>query len=170
MRYYLLDQDEEELVIDLQLTKKHSNELFEFELCYLEKNVLKVKESVYTRKLADQYFVSSDNVHWEKVSRQEFPRTLLDKVRSFDLYRGFRPSGLGGTDSGDLLTRMPGKVVKVTVDKGQEVEKGETLIILEAMKMENEIKSGLSGVVKEIHVKEGQVLEQGILMMEVERK
>ena len=86
MRYYLLDQDEEELVIDLQLTKKHSNELFEFELCYLEKNVLKVKESVYTRKLADQYFVSSDNVHWEKVSRQEFPRTLLDKVRSFDLY------------------------------------------------------------------------------------
>ena len=34
MRYYLLDQDEEELVIDLQLTKKHSNELFEFELCY----------------------------------------------------------------------------------------------------------------------------------------
>ena len=32
MRYYLLDQDEEELVIDLQLTKKHSNELFEFEL------------------------------------------------------------------------------------------------------------------------------------------
>ena len=36
--------------------------------------------------------------------------------------------------------------------------------------MENEIKSGLSGIVKEIHVKEGQALDQGILMMEVERK
>jgi biotin carboxyl carrier protein len=51
---------------------------------------------------------------------------------------------------------------------GERVEKGQTLIILEAMKMENEIKCGSAGIVKAIHVKAGDTLENGILMMEVE--
>lgn len=170
MRYYLIDQDKEELVIDLQLVKKHSEKLFEFQLCLLEKNMLKIKKSIFTRKLADQYFVSSDNISWEKISRQGFPKTLLDRTKAFDLYRGFKPSGLDEADSGDLLTQMPGKVVKVVVAKGESFKKGKTLIVLEAMKMENEIKSCFDGVVKDIHVKEGQVLDRGILMMEVERK
>ena len=72
-------------------------------------------------------------------------------------------------DEGELVTHMPGKVVKIEVEKGQEVKKGQTLIVLEAMKMENEIKSGMDGIVKSVHVQEGQVLDEGILMMEVER-
>lgn len=70
--------------------------------------------------------------------------------------------------AGELKTQMPGKIIKVMVNEGDPVEKGQTLIILEAMKMENEIKSGMDGTVKTIHVKEGDALEQGILMMEVE--
>ena len=42
------------------------------------------------------------------------------------------------------------------------------MIILEAMKMENEIKTAVNGVVKEIHVKEGDALDQGVLMLEIE--
>jgi biotin carboxyl carrier protein len=63
---------------------------------------------------------------------------------------------------------MPGKVVKILVEVGQTVQKGQTLVVLEAMKMENEIKCGLNGTIKAIHVKEGQALDQGVLMMEVE--
>ena len=63
---------------------------------------------------------------------------------------------------------MPGKVIKIKVKEGDEVKKGDTLLILEAMKMENEIKSGLEGVVKTIHCKEGQALDSGVLMMELE--
>ena len=58
MRYYLIDQEKDELVIDLQLVKKHDNNLFEFQLCFLENNVIKSTQLVYTRKLAGQYFVS----------------------------------------------------------------------------------------------------------------
>ena len=63
---------------------------------------------------------------------------------------------------------MPGKIVKILTAVGEKVVKGQTLIILEAMKMENEIKCGSSGVVKAIHVKAGDALENGVLMMEVE--
>ena len=169
MRYYLIDQEKEELVIDLQLAKKHTDILFEFQLCFLENNVIKDKKQIFTRKLAGNYFVSLDCSSWEKVCPQVFPRIFLDQGKIYDLYRGFKPSGLGDMDEGDLVTHMPGKVVKVKVKKGQEVKKGQTLIVLEAMKMENEIKSGLDGIVKSIHVQEGQVLDEGILMMEVER-
>ena len=63
---------------------------------------------------------------------------------------------------------MPGKIVKLMTTKGAMVSEGDTLIILEAMKMENEIKAGMSGVVKAVHVTEGQVLESGYLMIEIE--
>ena len=63
---------------------------------------------------------------------------------------------------------MPGKVVKITVEEGQTVKKGETVLILEAMKMENEIKSGIDGTVKAIHVSEGDALEENVLMLEIE--
>ena len=63
---------------------------------------------------------------------------------------------------------MPGKVVKILCKNGDKVEKGQTLLILEAMKMENEIKSGVTGQVKNIHVKAGDALENGVLMIEVE--
>ena len=121
MRYYLIDQEKEELVVDLQLVKKHKNNLFEFQLCFLEDNVIESKRQIFTRKLAGQYFVSLDGSSWEKVSRQVFPRILLDQGRVYDLYRGFKPSGLDDVDEGGLVTNMPGKVVKIEVKKGQEV-------------------------------------------------
>ncbi|EQC48749.1 biotin-requiring enzyme [Bacteriovorax sp. BSW11_IV] len=66
------------------------------------------------------------------------------------------------------MTQMPGKIVKISVNVGDTVVKGQTLVILEAMKMENEIKAGIDGVVKAIHIKEGDALDQGVLMMELE--
>jgi biotin carboxyl carrier protein len=46
--------------------------------------------------------------------------------------------------------------------------KGETVLILEAKKMENEIKSGADGVIKSVNISEGQTLEAGFLMIEIE--
>ena len=63
---------------------------------------------------------------------------------------------------------MPGKVIKVMTAEGATVQAGDTLVILEAMKMENEVKAGIDGVVKAVHITEGQVLESGFLMIEVE--
>ena len=63
---------------------------------------------------------------------------------------------------------MPGKIVKLMKKVGDKVSKGETVLILEAMKMENEIKSGAEGTIKNVNVKEGQALDSGYLMVEIE--
>jgi pyruvate carboxylase subunit B len=50
---------------------------------------------------------------------------------------------------------MPGKVVSLKVSEGDKVKKGDVLLIVEAMKMENEIHSPIDGMVAEVYVKEG---------------
>jgi biotin carboxyl carrier protein len=64
-------------------------------------------------------------------------------------------------------SEMPGKVVKIAVAVGTPVTEGQGLVILEAMKMENEIKSPIEGVVVEIGVAEGQTVESGALLFVV---
>ncbi len=54
---------------------------------------------------------------------------------------------------------MPGNILKILVSQGQQVKEGETLIILEAMKMENEIVATRAGSVAQIAVSKGQVVE-----------
>lgn len=67
-----------------------------------------------------------------------------------------------------IKTSMPGKVVKILVEQGQEVEPGSGVIIIEAMKMENEIQCRNGGVVTAIHVTAGQAVESDIVLLEIE--
>lgn len=168
MRTYLIDSDKNEYIIDLTKTRAHSAEMVEFEFRTIKDNKELNKETVFIRKLADQYFASTDGIHWNKLARQDSPSIMLNVDKVFKLYRGYKPSSLGGDSAGGLFTQMPGKVVKINSNVGDKVVKGQTLLILEAMKMENEIKSGIDGVVKAVHVKAGDALENGVLMMEVE--
>jgi biotin carboxyl carrier protein len=64
-----------------------------------------------------------------------------------------------------LTAPMPGKIVKVLVNPGDTVEAGQGVLVMEAMKMENELKSGRAGTVQEIKVKEGQAVEMGALLL-----
>ena len=168
MRTYLVDQDKNEYIVDLIKTRKHSAEMVEFEFRTIKDNQEVNKETVYIRKLADQYFATTDGVKWNKLARQDSPSLMLNVDKVYKFYHGYKPSSAGGGDEGGLFTQMPGKVVKILAKVGDKVTKGQTLIILEAMKMENEIKCGASGVVKAIHVKAGDALDNGVLMMEVE--
>ena len=67
-----------------------------------------------------------------------------------------------------IEAEMPGKVVKVSAPAGTAVAEGQGVVILEAMKMENEIKSPIEGVVREVAVAEGQTVESGQLLFVVE--
>jgi glutaconyl-CoA decarboxylase len=60
---------------------------------------------------------------------------------------------------------MPGKVLKVAVSAGAAVKNGDLVLVLEAMKMENEIFSPADGVVKEIRSREGDAVNSGDVMM-----
>ncbi len=168
MRTYLIDNEKNEYIIDLTKTTAHSADMVEFEFRTIKDDQEINKELIYVRKLAGQYFASTDGIKWNKLARQDSPSIMLNINRVFKLYRGYKPSGLGGGDESGLFTQMPGKVVKIFCKIGDNVVKGQTLVILEAMKMENEIKSGVTGQVKAIHVKTGDALDNGILMVEVE--
>jgi len=60
-----------------------------------------------------------------------------------------------------LVAPMPGLVLRVDATEGSEVELGQTLLVLEAMKMENNLKSPAAGQVAEVFVKAGQAVEKG---------
>ncbi len=68
----------------------------------------------------------------------------------------------------DIKAPMPGLVINVNVEPGQAVQRGDALLILEAMKMENVIKSPGDGVVKKINVEKGAAVEKGYLLIEME--
>jgi len=79
-----------------------------------------------------------------------------------------RSGGLLG-DSGEMSIKspMPGLVVAVPVAVGQAVEAGQTVIILESMKMQNELKSPRDGVVQHINVAAGQSVEQNKILVTI---
>jgi len=64
-----------------------------------------------------------------------------------------------------LTAPMPGKIVKVLVSEGDAVEAGRGVLVMEAMKMENELKATRAGTIQEIRVKEGQAVEMGALLL-----
>jgi acetyl/propionyl-CoA carboxylase alpha subunit len=78
-------------------------------------------------------------------------------------------TGTGSTQTGDglITTPMPGKIVEVHVKEGDVVEKEQPLLVLEAMKMQNEILSDVKGVVKKIHFKAGDQASFGEPLIEI---
>jgi acetyl-CoA/propionyl-CoA carboxylase biotin carboxyl carrier protein len=77
-------------------------------------------------------------------------------------------SGVVGSGSGTVRVPMQGTIVKINVAVGQRVEAGETVVILEAMKMENAVNAERSGVVKKIHVATGDSVGGGDAVVEIE--
>ena len=72
---------------------------------------------------------------------------------------------MGG--EGVIKALMPGRIVRVLVAKGDSVAKGAGLLVLEAMKMENEIQSPIDGVVDELFVESGQTVEGGAELIHI---
>jgi pyruvate carboxylase len=68
-----------------------------------------------------------------------------------------------------ISATMPGTVVKVLVEKGERVERGDHLLITEAMKMETTVQAPYSGVIKEIHVKNEDAIQTGDLLLELDK-
>jgi glutaconyl-CoA/methylmalonyl-CoA decarboxylase subunit gamma len=73
----------------------------------------------------------------------------------------------GGSGSGTLSAPMPGRVVKVLIVEGQAIEAGAPAIIVEAMKMENELHAPATGTVARVLVREGETVESGQPLCEI---
>jgi biotin carboxyl carrier protein len=99
------------------------------------------------------------------VDGRNYRVNLIDERRM----RTSGAAGVGGTQGRQSVSvPMPGKVIAVLVAEGDIVEKGQGLVIVEAMKMENEVRSPIAGEVKEIKVKQGDTVEGGAALLIVE--
>ena len=76
--------------------------------------------------------------------------------------------GVRSAGAGQLKAPMPGLVVRVLVETGFQVEAGQPMVVIEAMKMENELKVAGAGVVKKVLVAPGARVEKGALLVELE--
>jgi biotin carboxyl carrier protein len=92
-----------------------------------------------------------------QTAHQEFTAEVVD-VRA---WRGRRHGALEAEGRQQILAPMPGKIIRVLVQPGEKVEAGQGLIVVEAMKMQNEIRSPKSGTVERLLVKEGQPVNAG---------
>ena len=76
---------------------------------------------------------------------------------------------VGAEASGGAVTAiMPGKIIRVFVEPGQQIEEGEPVCVLEAMKMENELNALCSGTVRAVHVNSGDDVEKDQILVEIE--
>jgi biotin carboxyl carrier protein len=89
---------------------------------------------------------------WNKV----FPVDIIDAEAKYLMSRG---KGAAADDENVISSPMPGKVVKILVEEGQEVKAGDTVIIVSAMKMESEYKVKQDSVVKEVCVSEDDTID-----------
>jgi biotin carboxyl carrier protein len=81
----------------------------------------------------------------------------------FEKRKNYRPA-----DPRIILSFIPGTVLDIMIEPGQDVTKGDDLMILDAMKMKNKLKCNMDGKVKSIQVKVGDKVSKGTVLMEME--
>ncbi len=94
-----------------------------------------------------------------------FELEVLDERRA---RRQIVAGGIGATGPQVIVAPMPGKIVRLLVKVGQAVKAGDGLVVIEAMKMENELRAARAGIVKELAVQEGVAVEGGAKLCVVE--
>ncbi len=95
---------------------------------------------------------------------EEFIADVLDPRA----WRGRRHGAVEAGGRQSIQAPMPGKVIRVLIGEGQRVEAGQGLLVVEAMKMQNEVRSPKTGVVERVLAKEGQAVNAGDVLAWVE--
>ncbi len=90
---------------------------------------------------------------------------IIDAETRYLINRG--GSGLESSEK-NIFSPMPGKIVKILVSEGDPIQKGDTAVIISAMKMESEYKAAIDGIVKKINVSEGDTIEGNQILIEIE--
>ena len=104
------------------------------------------------------YTIWVDGFRHEVDALDERTRAIQDLAAATSGPRGPAP----------LVAPMPGLVVRVNVTTGQAVTAGMGIVVMEAMKMENELRASANAMVKAVHVQPGQAVEKGMVLIELE--
>jgi biotin carboxyl carrier protein len=96
-----------------------------------------------------------------QIKLQSGPHEFTAEIQDPRAWQGRRHGTLEAEGRQQIIAPMPGKVVRLLVKAGDQVEAGQGLLVVEAMKMQNEIRSPKKGKVERLHVKEGQAVNAG---------
>ena len=116
--------------------------------------------SVLARRHAERgrYTIWLDGYRYDVEALDERTRAIRALAGDKEKARGPAP----------LVAPMPGLVIRVSVKPGDQVASGQALVSIEAMKMENELRSQSAGTVKAVHATEGEAVEKGTILVELE--
>ena len=135
----------------------------ELELVSLDGAVASLRFPATGRSLQITYHHGSNGSWRVTVGQREFDLEVLTPAEAVEAVSAARDSG-----PSRVMAPIPGKVVAVKIEPGDEVEPGQALVVLEAMKMENELAADQAGKVIAIHVAAGDTVEGGELLVELE--
>lgn len=140
-----------------------NNTKIEPDIKHIGEGIYHVIESNRSYRVEVVSFNSSDKTAEIKINTNTYSITAKDQ---FDvLLDKLGLSSLNSTRVSEIKAPMPGMVLKVFASEGDEVKKGDNLLVLEAMKMENIIKSPADVSIKSIKVKAGDKVEKGQILM-----
>ncbi len=132
----------------------------------------KLNEDVYTflvnqKVYQVEFYFSNQNL---SISLNGFSYNIELKDSTRELLQKFLNNNKSGksTGAGIVKAPMPGLVIKIFVEQGMQVLPGDKLLIVEAMKMENLLKSTIAGTVKEIRAKEGSAVDKDNVLLIIE--
>ena len=103
------------------------------------------------------YTLSIDGRRFAVEALDERTRTIRD----------LSAAGQAAAGPAPLVAPMPGLIVRVNVQPGDAVSAGQGLVVMEAMKMENELRATAAGTVKAVHVAPGATVDKGALLVEI---
>lgn len=137
---------------------------YELEASEPEPNVFLLKNEGKIYEIFVSPRENSNEPFQVKIKNREFEINLIDPKRLRSAGSGVEP----GEGLAEIKTTMPGKVVRVLAEQGAAIKAGEGVIVVEAMKMQNEIKSPKDGVVTEIRFAEGATVNAGDVLAIIE--
>ena len=113
-------------------------------------------------------YVEQDNSEWMVLHQGNLHTVHVEDERSQLLKKWSTDATVSPTGEFNLTAPMPGLVVSVPVSEGQRVSRGDVLVILESMKMQNELKASHDSLVKRVNVKVDDSVEQKQIMVILE--
>ncbi|MES2566092.1 MAG: acetyl-CoA carboxylase biotin carboxyl carrier protein subunit [Bacteroidota bacterium] len=134
-------------------------------------DIIKVRDGVYHLLKDSMSFnleivkqIPDEKMMVVKINNTSYTLDIKDKYD--DLLHSLGLDNLAAKKINDVKAPMPGMVLNILVSEGQEVKKGDALIVLEAMKMENILKSPTDGVIKKIAITKGIAVEKNQLLIQ----
>ncbi len=147
--------DEEVIVNDVEYKIKLTSY---FNHTYL----LKINNKIF--ELSSKEIDSNNfNLFFDGYKFETTVRTLLQEKAQ----KLLESSGQSVKRHAEIKSPMPGMIIKIKKNSGDSVEIGDSIVILEAMKMENDLKAPASGTIDKIYVNEGSVVEKGVLLFSI---